>query len=189
MFDANVFHTPGRTHISMLYGTVHEDADPHHVGKVFCANDAGPHRETVRVRNTRLFPFLEYDSMVCDFPSFPKKNGKSPKEENAAPSLRPENFSGHYPTRNSLPAVAQTSAPADATGEIFSLRAPASVQRGGEAEPMLDLLPIWCGLHFQRECFSYTGAGPHLDAVRDDTCGCGPTSRWKGFLRKQCGTT
>ena len=88
--------------------------------------------KAVRVSHLRTFPFLECDSMVCDFPSFPKKNGKSPKEENAAPSLRPENFAGHYPPRNSLALLAQTSAPADATGEIFSLRAPASVQRGGE---------------------------------------------------------
>ena len=101
--------------------------------------------------------------MVCGFPSFPKKNGKPPKEENAAPSLRPENFAGHYPPRNSLPLVAQTSAPADATGEIFSLRAPASVQRGGEAAPMLNLLHIRCGLHVRRERFSHIGAGPHRD--------------------------
>ena len=101
--------------------------------------------------------------MVCDFPSFPKKNGKSPKEENAAPSLRPENFAGHYPPRNSLPAVAQTGAAADATGEIFSLRAPASVQRGGEAAPVLDLPHMLCGLHFQRERFAYTDADPHRD--------------------------
>ena len=105
----------------------------------FAHTGANPHKEAVRVSHLRPFPFLEYDSMVCDFPSFPKKNGKSPKEENAAPSLRPENFAGHYPPRNSLPAVAQTGAAADATGEIFSLRAPASVPTGGEAAPVLSL--------------------------------------------------
>ncbi len=104
--------------------------------------------------------------MVCDFPSFPKKNGKSPKEENAAPSLRPENFAGHYPPRNSLALLAQTGAPADATGGIFSLRAPASVQRGGDAGPMLDLLPIRCGLHFRCVRFAYTGIGSHRDDCR-----------------------
>ena len=101
--------------------------------------------------------------MVCDFPSFPQKNGKSPKEENAAPSLRPENFPGHYPPRNSLPAVAQTGAPADATGEIFSLRAPASVQRGGEAGPMLNLYRTWgAGFIFDADV-SHTRARPYIE--------------------------
>ena len=117
MFDANASHTPERAHITM---------------KNFFRKRCGPIWRGRMCLSFTDFPFLEYDSMVCDFPSFPKKNGKSPKEENAAPSLRPENFAGHYPPESSLPAVAQTGAPADATGEIFSLRAPASVQRGGE---------------------------------------------------------
>ena len=73
IFDADVSHTPGRAHISMLYGTAQEDAGPHHVGKVFCASDAGLHRETVRVRNLRMVPFLECDSIVPYFPPCPDK--------------------------------------------------------------------------------------------------------------------
>ena len=59
--------------------------------------------------------------------------GKSVGQERAAAqSLRPEILAGHYPPRNSLPVVAQTGAPADATSQNFSLRAPVSVQMGGE---------------------------------------------------------
>ena len=78
---------------------------------------------------------------------FRKKNGKSTKEENTAPSLRPEKLAGHYPTRNSLPTVAQTGAPADATSQFFSLRAPASVQRGGELHQCLSVSCILANAH------------------------------------------
>ena len=64
--------------------------------------------------------------------------GKSVGQERAAAqSLRPEILAGHYPPRNSLPAVAQTGAAADATSQNFSLRAPASVQMGGELHQCL----------------------------------------------------
>ena len=57
---------------------------------LFSHADAGPHSLFVRVRNIRLIPSLECDSMVAHFPSFPKKNGKCAKEETAARSFRPE---------------------------------------------------------------------------------------------------
>ena len=124
---------------------------------------ASPHRKSVCVVHLRTVPFLEHE-LHClrrSLPCLPKKNGKSQKEETAAPSLRPENFAGHYPPRNSLPAVAQTSAPADATGEIFSLRAPASVQRGGELH---QCSPVSCifQMHIPYDCvLSHAGADPH----------------------------
>ena len=114
-------------------------------------------------------PILEHElhGLRRSLPCLPKKNGKSPKEENAAPSLRPENFAGHYPPRNSLPAVAQTSAPADATGEIFSLRAPASVPMGGELDQCWTCIGHRVRDSFSpRTFFSYTSAGPHRDGCR-----------------------
>ena len=94
---------------------------------------------------------------------FRKKNGKSAKEENAAPSLRPEKLSGHYPPRNSLATLAQTGAPADATSQFFSLRAPASVQRGGELHQCLPASCIF-QMHIPYEIvFSHEGADSHHD--------------------------
>ena len=127
---------------------------------------ASPHRKSVCVRSFTNGSILEHElhGLRRSLPCLPKKNGKSPKEENAAPSLRPENFAGHYPPRNSLPSVAQTGAPADATGEIFSLRAPASVPMGGELDQCWTCIGHRVRDSFSpRTFFSYTSAGPHRD--------------------------
>ena len=133
--------------------------------KLFLRRRCGPTsrgRTCLSFTNSSIFG-MRFHGLRRSLPFPPKKNGKSPKEENAAPSLRPENFAGHYPTRNSLPAVAQTSAPADATGEIFSLRAPASVQRGGDAAPVFIRYHAWgAGFIFDADV-SHTPMRAHIE--------------------------
>ena len=51
----------------------HVVAGLHHDDTVFSYNSAGPHNLSVRVRNTRIFPSLEYDSSVAYFPPCPDK--------------------------------------------------------------------------------------------------------------------
>ncbi len=102
--------------------------------------------------------------MVTSFLSSPPKEETKQRRKGAARSLRPEKLAGHYPTRNSLPSVAQTGAPADATGQFFSLRAPGSVQTGGE-------------LH---QCWAWVvhSLNAHPLCSRMVSWGCGPTSRF-----------
>lgn len=115
---------------------------------------------------------MRFHGLRRSLPFPPKKNGKPPKEENAAPSLRPENFAGHSPPESSLPAVAQTSAPADATGEIFSLRAPASVQRGGGAAPVLVCVVHPSGCTSRMRTYDFMQERPHI--------------RWLPLLHRRC---
>ena len=48
-------------------------ASPHMGEPRLLHGGTDPHREPVRVRNTRLFPFWEYDSSVAYFPPCPDK--------------------------------------------------------------------------------------------------------------------
>ena len=45
----------------------HEHVDLHRGADGFSHEGADPHRRSVRVRNLRIFPFWEYDSMVATF--------------------------------------------------------------------------------------------------------------------------
>ncbi len=103
---------------------------------------------------------------------FRKKKERSKEEKPPPRSLRPETLAGHYPPRNSLAALAQTSAPANATGQCFSLRAPAFVPTGGEAAPVL-----FCVAHF---------SNAHPLCFRALSWGCGPTSRRESPRRFLC---
>ncbi len=101
--------------------------------------------------------------------------GKSVGQERAAArSLRPEILAGHYPPRNSLAALAQTGAAADATSQNFSLRAPASVPMGGElhqyspvclqAVRRRHISKCFCALRAMSNAMfavKYAGADPH----------------------------
>lgn len=90
---------------------------------VFSYNFADPHRESVRVRIFTTVPvigarapwsrtFLLFRKRMESAQRKKPPPGKSVgQERGAAQSLRSENLAGHYPPRNSLPAVAQTGRP------------------------------------------------------------------------------
>ena len=143
---------------------------------LFSHADAGPHSLFVRVRNIRLIPSLECDSMVAHFPSFPKKNGKCAKEETAARSFRPEIWRPSADGMKLAPFGRSDSHSVRALRAVNSHPCGAGLHSNGRgAAPVLD---CWvsggadastiqnASAHFargrmRRACVKYAGAAPH----------------------------
>ena len=172
MGSASVSRTPVRTHIGQN-SFLRSRCGLHVRRGRFAHTGAGSQLYAVRVRSFTNVSILEHElhGLRRSLPCLPKKNGKSPKEETAAPSLRPETFAGHYPPESSLALLAQTGAPANATDESFSLRAPASVQRGGELHQCSSVSCIF-QIHIPyAHGFTHEDADPHTLKI---------------FLRRRC---
>ena len=129
--------------------------------RAYCIGSAGPRREVNDAEAVGAglhfgegvslmydcFRLRSTSSMVSSFLPSPPKEETKQRRKGAARSLRPGSLAGRYlplPSLNSLPSVAQTSRPLDATDQTSSLRAPGSVQTGGV------LHQCWaCVAHFQ----------------------------------------
>ena len=92
---------------------------------------------------------------------------KRSKGRNSRPRFRPKISPRRLPPRNSLPAVAQTSAPADATGRFFSRSAGTGLRsKGRGAAPVLVCVVHPCGRTSRMGVyFLIEGAGPHKNSV------------------------
>ena len=68
----------------------HLAADLHGNAKVFSCHSADPQRKSVRVRNTRIIPLLEYDSNVASFSFHPdvKKTKQKKRQPPGHSALR-----------------------------------------------------------------------------------------------------
>ncbi len=110
-------------------GPFHRSADPHHKDIVSLMYDCSRHGHT--------------SSIVASFLLFPEKEGTKQGRKAAARSPLPESLNGRYLRRaRSLRSLRQALR-LNATGQTFSLRAPGSIQTGGEAAPM-----SICVVHF-----------------------------------------
>ncbi len=114
-------------------------ADPYYVETISLHTDADPHHED--------FISLIYDCarqghtspIVASFLPSPPKEETKQRRKGAARSLRPGSLAGRYlRLTRSLRSLRQALR-LDATGQTSSLRAPGSVQTGGEAAPILGL--------------------------------------------------
>ena len=135
----------------------------------------------MRVSHLRLFLFQECDSMVPSFSFRAWRKENEAKERAAAPSLRPENFAGHYPPESLLALLAQTGRPLTPPAKF----SPSGVglQRNGRGccTSVYPLSCIGCGLHFRCERFSHTDAEPHREGFLS------PHARGK-FVSPRCGS-
>ena len=128
--------------------------------RAYCIGSAGPRREVNDAEAVGAglhfgegvslmydcFRLRSTSSMVSSFlPSPPKEETKQRRKKEGRRPITPPWKSGRsLPSLNSLPSVAQTSRPLDATDQTSSLRAPGSVQTGGV------LHQCWaCVAHFQ----------------------------------------
>ena len=127
----------------------------------------GPTSRRLRFSRVRLCPSGAYEPHGRFISSFAAEGRNEAKKEGRRLITPPWKSGRSLPSLNSLPSVAQTSATADATGQTFSLRAPGSVQTGGELHQFLawvahslNVYPFW---------------------FRISSLRCGPTYGEKGF--------
>ena len=105
--------------------------------------------------------------MVSDFPSFPKKNGKSAKEENAARHFRPEIWLPFVDGTKLAPFGRSDNRPVRALRFAQSLPFGAGLQwnRRGSCTSVQLISCMKGGLHVRCGCFAHRGAGPHPNKI------------------------
>ena len=129
----------------------------------FVHTGAAPHRKAIRVSHLRIFPFLEWDSIVSDILS-DRPERMSAKKGSAAARFRPKLItvsangpqlapSGRSDTASRLHAE---------TVPSFPLRGRPPTERAGSCTNVR-LIAMRCELHFRCRRFSHTDAGIHRD--------------------------